>query len=136
MARRRAEKQGKEKPANGEGQGGAISLVFDLSDPMEREAYEMAKQLARPHGRRKHVIVAVLYGLSLYQQRTGVELNTDAVMAMALSGSLIGGGGLDIPTRERPPTLVEPAVVISSAEKVSSEEMAQNLLKSFGSFMD
>jgi len=84
----------REKPANGEGESGAISLVFDLSDPLEREAYEMAKQLARPHGRRKHVIVALLYGLSMYQKRTGVELNTDVVMAMALSGNLIGGGRL------------------------------------------
>ncbi len=125
-----------EKPANGEGEGGAFSLVFDLSDPVEREAYEMAKQLARPHGRRKHVIVALLYGLSMYQKRTGIQLNTDVVMAMALSGNLIGGGGLDLPERQRPPTLDEPTVVISSADKVSGEETANNLLKSFGGFID
>jgi len=126
----------REKPANGEGEGGAISLVFDLSDPLEREAYEMAKQLARPHGRRKHVIVALLYGLSMYQKRTGVELNTDVVMAMALSGNLIGEGGLDTPERQRPPTLHEPTVVISSAEKVSADEFASNFLSSMAGFLD
>lgn len=123
------------KPANGEGEGGAISLVFDLSDPIEREAYEMAKQLARPHGRRKHVIVALLYGLSVYQRRTGIQLNTDVVMAMALSGNLIGGGGLGLFEDQRPPSLDEPNVVISTADRVDEEEMAKNLLTSFGDFM-
>ncbi|MBE2268127.1 MAG: hypothetical protein IAE80_07820 [Anaerolinea sp.] len=125
-----------QKPGNGEGQGGAISLVFDLSDPLEREAYEMAKQLARPHGRRKHVIVALLYGLSMYQRRTGIELNTDLVMGMAVSGNLIGGGGLDISATSRPMTLDEPTVVIATAEKGTKEEFAANFFSSFGNFLD
>ena len=125
------------KPSNGEGESGAISLVFDLSDPMEREAYEMAKQLARSHGRRKHVIVALLYGLSLYQKRTGMELNTDVVMAIVLSGGLIGEGGLDMMAeRPRPQTLEEPRVVVSSANKASAQEVANNFLKSMSGFLD
>jgi hypothetical protein len=127
----------KEKPSNGDGESGAISLVFDLSDPMEREAYEMAKQLARPHGRRKHVIVALLYGLSLYQKRTGMELNTDVVMAIVLSGQLIGEGGFDaLPERPRPQALEEPRVVVSSANKASAQEVASNFLKSMSGFLD
>ena len=125
------------KPSNGEGESGAISLVFDLSDPMEREAYEMAKQLARSHGRRKHVIVALLYGLSLYQKRTGMELNTDVVMAIVLSGGLMGEGGIDmLPERPRPQTLEEPRVVVSSAHKASAQEVANNFLKSMSGFLD
>src|ERR1700712_1300564 len=111
------------KANNGEGESGLISLAFNLDDPVEAEAYGMAKQLARPHGRRKHVIIAVLYGLSMYQKRTGVELNTDVVMAMAMSGNLLGGGLL-APSDSRPQTLQEPTVVVSSAYKASAREVA------------
>ncbi len=123
------------KPNNGDGESGLISLAFNLDDPVEAEAYEMARQLARPHGRRKHVIVAVLYGLSMVQKRTGVELNTDVVMAMAMSGNLLGGG-LIAPTEGRPQTLQEPTIVVSSAHKASAHEVAQNFLSSMGGLFD
>jgi hypothetical protein len=130
----------REKPSNGEGSSGLMSLVFDLGDETEAEAYEMARQLARgPHGRRKHVIIALLYGLSLYQKKLGMELNADTIMGLALSGSLFGDGGLaetlSVPTT-RPPTLEEPSVTISSAQKASADEVAENFLKSMGSLFD
>lgn len=123
------------KANNGEGESGLISLAFNLDDPVEAEAYEMARQLARPHGRRKHVIVALLYGLAMVQRRTGVELNTDVVMAMALSGNLLGGG-LMAPESARPRTLEEPAVMVTSASKASATEVAQNFLSSMGGLFD
>ena len=123
------------KANNGEGDSGLISLAFNLSDPVEAEAYEMARQLARPHGRRKHVIVALLYGLALHQKRTGTELNTDVVMAMAMSGNLLGGGLLTADSG-RPQTLQEPTVVVSSAHKASAHEVAQNFLSSMGGLFD
>ena len=131
----------REKPSNGEGSSGLMSLVFDLGDETEAEAYEMARQLARgPHGRRKHVIVALLYGLSLYQKKLGMELNADTIMGLALSGSLFGDGGLaetlaSVPAA-RPSTLEEPSVTISSAQKASAHEVAENFLKSMGSLFD
>jgi hypothetical protein len=130
----------REKPSNGEGSSGLMSLVFDLGDETEAEAYEMARQLARgPHGRRKHVIIALLYGLSLYQKKLGMELNADTIMGLALSGSLFGDGGLAetlaVPPA-RPSTLEEPAVTISSAQKASADEVAENFLKSMGSLFD
>ena len=131
MARRRTAKAN-----NGEGESGLISLAFNLDDPVEVEAYEMARQLARPHGRRKHVIVALLYGLAMYQRRTGVELNTDVVMAMALSGNLLGGGLLTPQEPARPRTLEDPTVVVSSANKASAKEVAQNFLSSMGGLFD
>lgn len=130
MARRAA------KANNGEGESGLISLAFKLDDPIEAEAYEMARQLARPHGRRKHVIVALLYGLAMYQRRTGVELNTDVVMAMALSGNLLGGGLMGPVEPVRPRTLEEPTVVVSSANKASAKEVATNFLSSMGGLFD
>ena len=131
----------REKPSNGEGSSGLMSIVFDLGDETEAEAYEMARQLARgPHGRRKHVIVALLYGLSLYQKKLGMELNADAIMGLALSGGLFGSGGLvetlpSVPSM-RPSTLQEPAITISSAQKASAEEVAQNFFGSMGSLFD
>ncbi len=124
------------KPNNGDGESGLISLAFNLDDPVEAEAYEMARQLARPHGRRKHVIVAVLYGLSMYQKRTGVELNTDVVMALAMSGNLLGGGLLAPSDNGRPQTLQEPTVVVSSAHKANAHEVAKNFLSSMGDLFD
>jgi hypothetical protein len=118
-----------------------MSIVFDLGDETEAEAYEMARQLARgPHGRRKHVIIALLYGLSLYQKKLGMELNADTIMGLALAGSLLGGGELSealssVPAT-RPSTLQEPAVTISSAQKASAEEVAKNLCGSMGSLFD
>lgn len=131
MAGRRAAKAN-----NGEGESGLMSLAFNLEDPIEAEAYEMARQLARPHGRRKHVIVALLYGLAMYQRRTGVELNTDVVMAMALSGNLLGGGLMGPVEPARPRTLEQPSVVVSSANKASAKEVAQNFLSSMGGLFD
>lgn len=123
------------KPNNGDGDSGMISLAFDLGDELERTAYEMAKKLARPHGRRKHVIVALLYALNLYEERTGTELNTDMVMAMALSGSLLGG--LHVPvSSERPQVLQKPTIAVTSASKASMEGMTQNWLASAGSLFD
>lgn len=128
------------KPANGEGESGLISIVFNLGDETEAEAYEMAKQLAKPHGRRKHVIVALLYGLSLYQKRLGTELNTDVIMGMALSGSLFGSNGLLEPPpprpSARPQTLEEPAVTVSSAQKADAREVAKNFASSLGGWFD
>jgi hypothetical protein len=125
------------KPGNGQGESGLLSLHFDLGDETEREAYEMAKQLAKPHGRRKHVFVALLYGLSLYQKRTGVQLNADVVMGMALSGNLIGGGGVvepvpSVPTR--PGTLDEAPLVVASTSKADAEKVSQNFVNTLGSF--
>ena len=131
----------REKPSNGEGSSGLMSIVFDLGDDTEAEAYEMARQLARgPHGRRKHVMVALLYGLSLYQKKLGMELNADTIMGLALSGSLFGGGAMPdtlpaVPVA-RPATLEEPSVTISSAQKASAQEVAENFLKSMGSLFD
>jgi len=124
------------KANNGEGESGLMSLAFNLEDPVEAEAYEMARQLARPHGRRKHVIVALLYGLAMYQRRTGVELNTDVVMAMALSGNLLGGGLMGPAEPSRPRTLEEPTVVVSSANKASAKEVANNFIASMGGLFD
>jgi hypothetical protein len=127
------------KPNNGEGESGLISLHFNLNDPTEREAYEMARQLATTHGRRKHVIVAVLYGLSQYQKETGIQLNADTMMGLALKGSLIGGlvQSVSAPIEaSRPKTLREPTVVVSSARKASAQEVANNFLNCMGGLFD
>jgi hypothetical protein len=125
------------KPGNGEGESGLISVVFDLGDPVEAEAYRMAKQLAKPHGRRKQVIVALLYGLSQYQKYNGEIINTDSEAIEALAANMMSGAKtapLNIPPR--PATLEEPTITVSSAHKASAQEVAENFLKSMGSLFD
>lgn len=73
------------KPQNGQGQSGQIILSFDLSDPDQARAYDMAQQLASPHGMRKHVFVGFLLFLESYQAQTGIRLTADRVMGLYLT---------------------------------------------------
>lgn len=52
------------KPENGRGKSGTLLLKFNLEEPDEAHAYEIAQQLARrPHGTRKRLLLAFFLGL-------------------------------------------------------------------------
>lgn len=124
MARRRSDKS-----ANGEGKTPGFSIFFDLSDPDEARAFEMAQQLATPHGRRKDAIVAYLLALSEIQLQTGMEFNAAILSSTMIANSLLGvgqniGGGS---------RMMQNDIVVENTQKVDPHETDRKLFESMGS---
>jgi len=121
MARRK-----KSRSPNGQGLFPAISVTFDLSDPDEFRAFEMAQQLATPHGRRKHAIISFLLAIYDLQIQTGQEFNADTMSAQFITERLLSMSSTQLPSS--PVQLI----AIRNDSRTSMEETAKNLLNSIG----
>lgn len=65
-------KQRSTRAPNGEGDSPSFSVHFDLSDPLQREAWEEAREMAREgHGVRKDTIVVLLAARRQLRQQLG-----------------------------------------------------------------
>lgn len=118
MARRR------QKSMNGEGFSNSITISFDRTDPDEARAMDYARHIARPHGRRKKLMVLLLNMLADIEEATGRPLTAEG-----LGGKLSAMLFLGESPRNIPQEFVEqvPRVQVSTAKKVSNTEVAQNL---------
>lgn len=123
------------KPGNGEGRGNTFLLSFNLNDTGERRAWLMAQQLARPHGKRGHILKAFLLALADYQDQTGIELNADNAAALLLEGALFGTERVmtKVPDRQAGD---KPLVKISTADKASGDEALSNFSESMSAFLN
>lgn len=83
-------KQKYTRPQNGKGQSGMVNLELKLTDPLEARAWEMAKKLAMPHGRRKGLLVQFLNALADYEERTGVLPTADSLAASVIASAFLG----------------------------------------------
>ena len=114
------------KARNAEGESGTFNTAFDLFDPVERRAYECARRCARPHGRRKHLLVAFFLAIAEYEERTGQLFTADMVAGMVM------GSGYRMPLGELPPEMEYAEIVTGAAEKPSSEELGATFMEDRG----
>mgnify|MGYP000901279242 FL=1 len=122
------------KPGNGEGNSQGISLAFDVNDPAEKRALDMALRLARPHGRRKELFVLFLNALADYERDTGREVDPKSIGGSLIAHALAGKGGVVAQTPQQtitPPLSSEPQIVVTTQVKASAEERANRFSARF-----
>jgi hypothetical protein len=119
------------KALNGEGICEAINIQFDLDDPVQARAWEVARRKALPHGQRKHLIIAFFNAIDEYERLTGKEINADQIsghsLGMAFSGKFWGAS---VPQE---PQAIEPdEPIVALAQKKSGQETAKQFLAGMG----
>jgi len=124
------------KPGNGEGNSNGISITFDVNDPAEKRALEMALRLARPHGRRKQLFVLFLNALADYERDTGREVDAKTIggnlIANALAGRGSGSGQVVQAQHIAPAPATAPQLVVTTQVKATAEERAKRFAARFG----
>jgi len=116
-------KNRKKRAKNGEGQTPAFLTTFNLIDPDELRAWDMARRLASPQGRRKRIIIGFLLALYDYERRTGIEINADVAIAMLFSRR----GVETLPQQESSEIIIENATRVSAQEVAAAMMSGMNL---------
>ena len=118
MTRRR------QKSMNGEGFSNSITISFDRTDPDEARAMDYARHIARPHGRRKKLMVLLLNMLADIEEATGRPLTAEGLGGRLSAMLFLAGGSRNVPQEH-----VEQVscVQVSMGKKASNQDVAQNL---------
>lgn len=112
------------KAGNGEGTSTGIYLDFDPSDPDEARALAYARHIARPHGRRKKLLVLVLNMLADIEEATGRPLTAEGLGGKLSAMLFLGRGAPSVPQE----IINEaPRIQVSTAQKATHHESAHNL---------
>lgn len=115
------------KSPDGAGHYPGFMLHFNLDDEDEYRAWQIAQQLATPHGRRKRIIIGFLLAIDRYQRETGRDLNADTVVEAFFADALLGQR---VQADKKPPEILIENVEF--ADEGESDKMAQN----FGSLFE
>lgn len=111
---------------NGAGKGNQISLEFDLDDPTQARAFEIAQRLAMPHGRRKGLLIACLNAIGDMEQRLGQEVSADMIAGIFLgmgAGVQSSRPTFPLPEEENPVQ-----IIVGSAKKADAQQQARRAL--------
>ena len=115
------------KSPNGQGQVDQINVHFN-SSPADQSARAMASQLASRRGNLSGVVKTFLCALDQVQRQTGVEITVEMLAGDMLMRALVG-----LPVGQ-PPQREEPDIIISTAQRASAGEIADNLLGALPDF--
>ena len=115
------------KSLHGQGRVNQINVKFDAS-PTDQLAQAMARQLSGKRGNLSSAVKMFLCALAQVQQQTGVEITMEMLGGDMLMRALVG---LPVGT---PPLREEPEIIISTAQRASAGEIADNLLGALPDF--
>ena len=116
------------KSPNGQGQVDQINVHFN-SSPADQAARAMASQLASRRGNLSGVVKTFLCALDQVQRQTGVEITVEMLAGDMLMRALVG-----LPIGMEPSPREEPDIIISTAQRASAGEIADNLIGALPDF--
>lgn len=71
---------------NGEGTSFSISLAFNPNSDADVRAYETARRLAMPHGRRKAIFISMLLAIDEWEKANNKEFTAEMVAGLFMLG--------------------------------------------------
>lgn len=118
---------------NGQAAKPAFLMEFDLTNPAQQKAWDVAQRKAKHYGVRKALINAFLIAVDDFERLTGHEMTADLVsgffMARAMSGVGLSSG---VAAAEPPTPIPKDEIIVVSSQKASARDTAHAMLGDMG----
>lgn len=118
--------------SNGQAIVPALSIEFDLDNPAQARAWEVANRLAANYGVRKSLLVAFFNALADFKELTGRDMTTEMVSGLFMARAMTGIGGREIVGGPPPSTLPDDEIIATSSQKKTAVETAKQFTGKMG----